>query len=237
LRSSRPLLALLVVALALPGAAGAARGETLYEEHCASCHGLEGRGVPQAGPSLLDSGEAALDFYLSTGRMPMTVEPGEQPERKEPLLDRAEIDAVIEHVTSLPGATDEPRIPDVDPDAGSVQRGMETFTTYCAGCHQVVGQGGVVVQATAPPLDRATSEQVAEAVRVGPYVMPGFDEETIDDQALDDLAAYVRYARAPEDPGGWPIGHIGPIPEGMVAWLIGAAALVGVARLLGERAP
>jgi ubiquinol-cytochrome c reductase cytochrome c subunit len=237
LRSSRPLLALLVVALALPGAAGAARDETLYEEHCASCHGLEGRGVPQAGPSLLDSGEAALDFYLSTGRMPMTVEPGEQPERKEPLLDRAEIDAVIEHVTSLPGATDEPRIPDVDPDAGSVQRGMETFTTYCAGCHQVVGQGGVVVQATAPPLDRATSEQVAEAVRVGPYVMPGFDEETIDDQALDDLAAYVRYARAPEDPGGWPIGHIGPIPEGMVAWLIGAAALVGVARLLGERAP
>jgi ubiquinol-cytochrome c reductase cytochrome c subunit len=67
--------------------------------------------------------------------------------------------------------------------------------------------------------------------------MPRFDEETIDDQALDDLAAYVRYARAPEDPGGWPIGHIGPIPEGMVAWLIGAAALVGVARLLGERAP
>jgi ubiquinol-cytochrome c reductase cytochrome c subunit len=167
----------------------------------------------------------------------MTAEPGEQPDRKEPLLDRAEMDAVIDYVTSLPGATDEPRIPGVDADAGSVQRGMETFTTYCAGCHQVVGQGGVVVQATAPPLDRATPEQVAEAVRVGPYVMPRFDEETIDDQALDDLAAYVRYAREPEDPGGWPIGHIGPIPEGMVAWLIGAAALVGVARLLGERAP
>ena len=231
------MLALLVAALALPGAAGAAQGETVYEEHCASCHGLEGRGVPQAGPSLLDSGEAALDFYLSTGRMPMTVEPGEQPERKQPLLGRAEIDAVIEHVTSLPGATDEPRIPDVDAGAGSVQRGMETFTTYCAGCHQVVGQGGVVVQATAPPLDRATPEQVAEAVRVGPYVMPRFDDATIDDQALDDLAAYVHYTREPEDPGGWPIGHIGPIPEGMVAWLIGAAALVGVARLLGERAP
>ena len=231
------MLALLVAALALPGAAGAAQGGTLYEEHCASCHGLEGRGVPQAGPSLLDSGEAALDFYLSTGRMPMTVEPGEQPARKEPLLDRAEIDSVIEHVTSLPGATDEPRIPDVDAGAGSVQRGMETFTTFCAGCHQVVGQGGVVVQATAPPLDRATTEQVAEAVRVGPYVMPRFDEETIDDQALDDLAAYVRYTREPEDPGGWPIGHIGPIPEGMVAWLIGAAALVAIARLLGERAP
>jgi len=231
------VLALLVAALVLPGAAGAAQGETLYEEHCASCHGLEGRGVPQAGPSLLASGEAALDFYLSTGRMPMTAEPGEQPDRKEPLLDRAEMDAVIDYVTSLPGATDEPRIPGVDADAGSVQRGMETFTTYCAGCHQVVAQGGVVVQATAPPLDRATPEQVAEAVRVGPYVMPRFDEETIDDQALDDLAAYVRYAREPEDPGGWPIGHIGPIPEGMVAWLIGAAALVGVARLLGERAP
>ena len=231
----RKAAALAVLALALPGQALAADGRTLFEESCASCHGLVGRGAPQAGPSLLDAGAAALDFQLSTGRMPMTGEPGEQPNRKETRFTDAEIDAIVAYVTSLPGATDEPAIPDVDADRGDVARGLETFTSHCAGCHQVAGAGGLVVQALAPRLGEATPEQVAEAVRTGPYVMPRFDERTIDAQALDDVAAYVRYTQDPQDPGGLSLGHLGPIPEGMVAWLVGAAALVAVARLLGTR--
>jgi ubiquinol-cytochrome c reductase cytochrome c subunit len=39
----------------------------------------------------------------------------------------------------------------------------------------------------------------------------------------------------PPDPGGWGIGHIGPVPEGMVTWLIAAVALVGTCALIGER--
>jgi ubiquinol-cytochrome c reductase cytochrome c subunit len=236
---SLPATAVLVLAaaavLAWPAAAWAEDGRTLYEESCSSCHGLEGRGVPQAGPSLLESGPAALDFELSTGRMPMTEEPGEQPMRKEPVLGEDEIRAITAYVVSL--GAEGAGIPDVDAARGDVAAGLKTYTTFCAGCHQIAGAGGVVVQAVAPPLDEATAEQVAEAVRVGPYVMPAFGEATIDDRALDDLAAYVRYARQPEDPGGWSLGHVGPIPEGMVAWLVGAAALVGIARLLGERAP
>lgn len=233
--SSRLALALACAALALPGAARAADGRTLYEESCSSCHGLDARGVPQAGPSLLEAGPASLDFELSTGRMPMTTEPGEQPERKERRFDDEAIRAITDYVVSL-GARG-PAVPDVDAARGDVGAGLRTFTAFCAGCHQVVGRGGVVVGATAPPLDRATARQVAEAVRVGPYVMPAFGEEAIDDAALDDLAAYLAYARRPEDPGGWSLSHLGPIPEGMVAWLVGAAALVAVARLLGERAP
>jgi ubiquinol-cytochrome c reductase cytochrome c subunit len=45
----------------------------------------------------------------------------------------------------------------------------------------------------------------------------------------------VLYTRAPDDAGGWGIGHIGPVPEGMVAWLMAGAALVLVCRLIGER--
>ena len=231
----RRAAALALLVLALPGQAAAQDGQSLYEEGCASCHGLAGRGVAQAGPSLLEAGAAALDFQLSTGRMPMTEEPGEQPERKEQRFDDAQIDAIVAYVTGLPGATDEPAVPDVEPERGDVARGLETFTTHCAGCHQIAGAGGLVVEALAPPLDEATPEQVAEAVRTGPYVMPRFDEETLDAQALDDIAAYVRYAQEPEDPGGLALGHLGPIPEGMVAWLVGAAALVAVAGLLGTR--
>jgi ubiquinol-cytochrome c reductase cytochrome c subunit len=78
---------------------------------------------------------------------------------------------------------------------------------------------------------------VAAAVRVGPGQMPVFGEETIDDDELDDLAAFVEYLRSPEDPGGLPIGRTGPIPEGFVAWLIGMVALVALVMWIGTRSP
>jgi ubiquinol-cytochrome c reductase cytochrome c subunit len=63
--------------------------------------------------------------------------------------------------------------------------------------------------------------------------MPTFKRLTDDDVA--DIAAYVTYTHDPEDRGGWGIGHIGPIPEGMVAWLLAGAALLIAIRLIGER--
>ncbi|HEX8857205.1 MAG TPA: hypothetical protein VF752_16540, partial [Thermoleophilaceae bacterium] len=75
----------------------------------------------------------------------------------------------------------------------------------------------------------------AEAVRMGPYLMPKFPPSQINQQELDSIARYVVYTRNPDDRGGWSIGHIGPIPEGMVAWLLAGSALVLVIRLIGER--
>jgi ubiquinol-cytochrome c reductase cytochrome c subunit len=86
-----------------------------------------------------------------------------------------------------------------------------------------------------PPLEEATPTQVAEAVRIGPYVMPRFSEKAITNRQLDSLIAYVQYAKHPDDRGGWAIGHIGPVPEGLVTWLIGAAALVLLCMIIGKR--
>ena len=63
--------------------------------------------------------------------------------------------------------------------------------------------------------------------------MPSFDH--LDPSEVDDIAAYVEYTHDPEDKGGWAIGHIGPIPEGMVAWLLAGVALLFTIRLIGER--
>jgi ubiquinol-cytochrome c reductase cytochrome c subunit len=65
--------------------------------------------------------------------------------------------------------------------------------------------------------------------------MPRFGERQIDDAKLDSIVRYVRSTRNPDDRGGWGIGHIGPIPEGMVAWLLAGVALLLVARVIGER--
>ena len=52
---------------------------------------------------------------------------------------------------------------------------------------------------------------------------------------MNSLARYIQSIQHPDNLGGWGIGRIGPIPEGMVAWLLAAAALLLIARLLGER--
>jgi ubiquinol-cytochrome c reductase cytochrome c subunit len=67
--------------------------------------------------------------------------------------------------------------------------------------------------------------------------MPRFSPRVLSQRDLDSVTRYVLWTRAPEDAGGWSLGNIGPIPEGMVAWLLAGVALVAVARLVGERGP
>ncbi len=47
--------------------------------------------------------------------------------------------------------------------------------------------------------------------------------------------AYVEKTKDADNRGGWDLGGVGPIPEGMVAFFIGLLALLIVSRLLGER--
>jgi ubiquinol-cytochrome c reductase cytochrome c subunit len=206
-------------------------GRALFEEGCSSCHGFDGRGVPGQGPSLTTAGEAAADFYLRTGRMPLD-QVGEQPLRRQPRYSDAQIRALVAYVGSLGSG---PTIPVVHPERGSLSEGMRLFTDSCAGCHGIGGKGGVAIGAYAPPLGEATPTQVAEAIRIGPYVMPRFSEDQLDQADLDSIARYVQLTQDPDDAGGWGIGHIGPVPEGLVAWLAAIAALLLVARLIGER--
>lgn len=225
-------LGLAAVALALPAdAAPQSRGRALFLEGCASCHGVDARGLEDRGPSLRGAGAAAADFYLSTGRMPLA-EPTDEPERSEPAYPRRDIDALVEYIASLGG----PEIPEVRPERGDLELGLRLFAENCAGCHQIVGKGGVVTGAAPPNLKEATPTQIAEAVRIGPYVMPRFDERHLDQHELDSLVRYVQLTKHPDDRGGWGIGHIGPVPEGLVAWLLAGTALVLVARLIGRRA-
>jgi ubiquinol-cytochrome c reductase cytochrome c subunit len=208
-----------------------AQGRSLYENGCASCHGIALQGTAGVAPSLRGVGAGPVDFYLSTGRMPLE-QPREEPLRgSAPLYDRRQILALIAYVSSFGG----PPAPSADPRAGDLALGLHEFTLHCAGCHQIVARGGLTLGAVVPELQAATPLQIAEAVRMGPYLMPHFDTKQIDQHELDSIARYVVWTRHPDDAGGWGISNIGPIPEGMVAWFVGLVALVIVARLIGER--
>jgi ubiquinol-cytochrome c reductase cytochrome c subunit len=208
----------------------ATEGYNLYQESCASCHGISLHGRRGIAPSLVGVGPGPVDFYLSTGRMPLE-RPRLAPERNTPLYTRTQINALIAYISKFGG----PPAPTADPAKGDLATGLHQFTVNCAGCHQVVARGGLTVGAVVPALDQATPQQIAEAVRMGPYVMPRFSAKQINQHQLDSIARYVVWTHHPDNAGGWGIYNLGPIPEGIVAWFIGLAALVIVARLIGER--
>jgi ubiquinol-cytochrome c reductase cytochrome c subunit len=211
-----------------PREGGESSGRRLFVQGCSSCHGYDAQGIPGAGPSLVGAGAAAADFYLRTGRMPLAA-PGDQPVRGASPYTPAQIHALTHYVGSLGG----PPVPAVHPKDGDLAEGWKLFAEHCAGCHQIVAQGGMLPGAVVPGLSDSSPLDVAEAVRVGPYVMPVFNH--LSEAEIDDIARYVEYAHDPEDRGGWGLGNIGPIPEGMVAWLLAGAALVFAIRLIGER--
>jgi ubiquinol-cytochrome c reductase cytochrome c subunit len=207
------------------------RGRSLFVSSCAACHGMSAQGIHGRGPSLHGVGALAADFYLQTGRMPLP-SPRAQPQRTKPAFPQPQIRALVAYVGSFGG----PAIPAVRPAQGSLADGQSLFALNCAGCHTIQGQGGIVTGAIVPALDRSTPTQVAEAIRIGPYVMPRFGEGELSNAQVASVARYVQSTQHPEDRGGWAIGRIGPIPEGMVAWLLAAASLLLIARLIGERA-
>jgi quinol---cytochrome-c reductase cytochrome c subunit len=218
-------------------------GAQLFAGNCASCHGSLGQGIPVPrpntgagdvtglGPDLRGVGAQAPDFYLRTGRMPLTT-PYERPERHPPFFSDREIRAINSYVASLKRG---PPVPHPHPQGQSLAKGLHLFTESCAGCHQVAGQGGYVTDTKVPVLQHASPREIAEAVRIGPYVMPSFDKHDISDHDLNAIVAYVRQTRHPTDAGGLGIGHIGPVPEGMVAWAVAGFVLVGICALLGAR--
>ena len=214
-----------------PGTPLVELGRQLFAGNCATCHGADGRGIPNRGPQLRGVGALAPDFYLRNGYMPLE-RVGIEPTPSRPLFDDHEIRAIVAYVASLGKG---PPVPSPDPSRGSVSEGQRLFADHCSGCHQIALAGGYLTGGVAPALNDVTTAQVAEAVRIGPYLMPTFPASQISDKQLNSLIAYVEEAQHPQDRGGWALGHIGPVPEGLVTWLLATAALVAVCVLIGRR--
>lgn len=205
-------------------------GRELYQTACVSCHGEDGDGVAERGPTILDEGGAGVHFVMTTGRMPLAA-PDQQGVRGPVRYSDEEIRALVAYVEAFPGQTGPP-IPDPSPGQGDAARGGAVFRSNCATCHQAAGQGGALVASNVPSLSLSTPTQVAEAMIVGPGAMPVFE---FDDETVDDVTAYVESLQEVGDPGGFGLGNTGPFAEGLVAWGVGLVALLVVARWIGTR--
>jgi ubiquinol-cytochrome c reductase cytochrome c subunit len=210
------------------------RGQVLYATNCSSCHGLQAEGTVN-GPGLQGVGAAAVDFMLSSGRMPLA-NPADQPQRGEPKFSPAQIAAIVDYVESIaPGG---PPIPSVNPAAGSLPDGLEVYLNTCSACHGAGATGDSIGGGQiAPSLSAPSPLQIAEAIRIGPGAMPRFNERNITQHDVDSVARYLVYLRGDNaaDRGGLQLGRVGAVAEGLIAGVVGLGILVLVIRLTGSR--
>ncbi len=209
-------------------------GRAIFVATCSTCHGVTAEGSAYA-PNLVGLGAATIDFWISTGRMPLAY-PSSQPPEKPPVLTAAERKAVVAYVTSL--GSGGPGIPKVQTKGANLAAGANIFSLNCAGCHTIAGTGDALTAGYyAPSLMPATATQVAEAMRTGPGNMPRFGPHQLSARQVDEVAAYVtKVLQHPYDHGGFGLGHVGPVTEGFVAFLFGVGSLLVAAYWIGELA-
>jgi ubiquinol-cytochrome c reductase cytochrome c subunit len=218
-----------------------AKGKALFLVGCASCHGKNAEGVSTAkggqyGPSLVGVGAAAVDFQVGTGRMPMA-QPGTQALRKPPVYNDEEIAALAAYIASLAPGPDVPTKADYgisETDNEDVVRGGEFFRTNCTACHNFAGAGGALPRGRFAPNLRGVSEKhMYEAMLTGPQQMPLFSEDVLSSEDKRQIIAYLKKTEDTPNYGGFTLGSMGPVSEGLFAWLVGIGTLVGAAVWIG----
>jgi ubiquinol-cytochrome c reductase cytochrome c subunit len=219
-----------------------AQGRELFLVGCSSCHGKNGEGIETSrdgtwyGPSLVGVGAAAVDFQVSTGRMPMAA-PGQQAPVKRPVYNEEEVRQLAAFVASLGPGPAIPEPENYDPDTLSdeereeaIVRGGEFFRTNCTACHNFAASGGALPDGKyAPTLVGVDPVYIYEAMLTGPQQMPVFSDEVLKPEEKRDIIAYVKSLEENPNYGGAAMGAYGPVSEGMFAWVVGIGSLVGFA--------
>jgi ubiquinol-cytochrome c reductase cytochrome c subunit len=171
----------------------ARRGEAVYGQNCAQCHGGDARGGQTfdgrpAPPLVADAVSLDyIDLVMKTGRMPPRQDAFDNRDRAVLLSDQeqADIAAFMQERFGLSSIVGEVA-------AGDAGSGLEVYARNCASCHGATGAGGVAgAGAWTPRITGYDPETIAQSVRVGPFQMPAFDGSTVSEEEVGDIAAFL----------------------------------------------
>ncbi|WP_336633068.1 MULTISPECIES: cytochrome bc1 complex diheme cytochrome c subunit [unclassified Microbacterium] len=201
-------------------------GKKLFQANCATCHGLNLEGTAD-GPSLYGVGEVAVEFQMSTGRMPLQMQ-GPQAPQKPAQFTEDQILAISEWVQSTSPGPMFPAARTLD-GQGDVANGAELFRINCAMCHNVAGAGGALTEGKyAPALTSTSALHMYAAMATGPQNMPVFNDMTLTADEKRDIISALLFLQKNESPGGFSLGSLGPVSEGLFIWIFGIGSLIGL---------
>ena len=66
------------------------------------------------------------------------------------------------------------------------------------------------------------------AMVTGPQNMPVFNDMTLTTDEKRDIISALLYLQENESPGGWSLGSLGPVSEGLFIWIFGIGTLIGI---------
>ncbi|MDO4609091.1 c-type cytochrome [Corynebacterium sp.] len=226
------------------------QGKEIYDVACITCHGANLQGVHGRGKSLIGVGEGAVYFQVHSGRMPMLANDA-QAERKTPRYSEEQALALAAYVHSNGGGSSLVRDEDGklameslrgkstkngELHAEDVARGSELFRLNCASCHNFTGRGGALSSGKyAPVLDPANEQEIYQAMLTGPQNMPKFSDRQLTEDEKKDIIAFIKSSKETPPPGGYGLGGIGPVAEGLFMWMAGIVALIAAAMWIGSR--
>jgi len=211
-----------------------AAGKKLFAEGCSSCHGLGAQGGPNA-PTLIGVGSAAVDFQVSTGRMPLAANQAQAPVKPVEYSD-LEIAQLAAFVGSLAPGPQIPADADLNTQNADMAFGGVLFRTNCSQCHNFAGSGGALSNgAYGPNLRDASPREIYEAMLTGPENMPVFSNQTITTSDKQAIIKYIQNMQTEPSYGGWALGRFGPVTEGAFVWIFALGLLVAAAVWIGAK--
>jgi ubiquinol-cytochrome c reductase cytochrome c subunit len=165
--------------------------------------------------------------------MPLVRQEAQGPDKPAVFSDE-EIDQLMAYVQANGGG---PTLPSGDLREGDLAEGGELFRLNCSSCHNFVGEGGALSSGKrAPSLEDANDLEIYTAMLTGPENMPVFGDNQLTPEEKRAIINYVQTVKEQADPGGFGVGRIGPVAEGVVIWVVGVAALLFGIFWMGSKA-
>jgi ubiquinol-cytochrome c reductase cytochrome c subunit len=151
-----------------------------------------------------------------------------QIEEKPPQLSDEQARKIGQYIQELGGG---PQLPEGNDLAATgedaIAQGGELFRINCASCHGNAARGGALSSGKfAPSISGISQRQIYAAMLTGPQNMPVFGDNQLTPDQKREIIAYLENLKHDKDPGGWNIGRVGPVSEGLAIFLVGMVALV-----------